>query len=71
MNYKIMDNGNINTPNKIIPSINVDKLTNIIFDNKYLENSYPFQNTIELSKKWAIELLIKEHKFQWVKDAIK
>ena len=70
MNYKTMNNGNINTKDKIIPAINVEKLTNVIFDNKYLENSYPSQNTIELSKKWAIELLVKEHKFKWVKDAI-
>jgi len=69
--YRELKNGDIVTKDKIIFKKNVDKLTNHIYKEKYLENSHPFENTKKGAKIWAIQLLIKKHKFQWVSEAIK
>ena len=61
---------NISTIDKIIPAENIKKLTEYIYENKFLLNSYPFKNSIEDSKIWAIEILKRWNYCEWVKDAL-
>jgi len=46
-------------------------LTKVIYQEKMLENSYPFKNSLEGSKLWAIEILIRGVWCKWQKDALK